>query len=237
MQVPDFQSCYFLPVFLRCISYQGCFYLYLHWQGDLIVAVGVYLFARRNGKLQTGYLLIGGIATSAGFSALMLVVGADMENNSYHAVARWLSGNLWGSGWYQVTTLLPYLLILIPLLFVRAKTIDVFAFGEETACGLGVQIERERLLLLIIAVGLSASCISVSGGIGFVGLVAPHIARKLMGVQHKYLLPVSMLMGGILLLAADTLGRSLFQPIEVPVGIVISVLAAPYFLYLLRKAT
>jgi iron complex transport system permease protein len=202
--------------------------------GGLLAAAFLYGFARRDGRVKTGYLLLGGIGAQAGFSALMLVIGADMENNSYQSAARWMAGNIWGTSWRQVYTLFPYLLVLIPLLFTRAKNIDILALGEETARALGITVEKERRRLLFIAVSLAASCISVSGGIGFVGLVAPHIARKLAGACHTYLLAASMLTGGLLLLAADTAGRSLFQPIEIPAGIVISVLAAPYFLYLLR---
>jgi iron complex transport system permease protein len=202
--------------------------------GGLLAAAVLYGFARRNGGVKTGYLLLGGIGAQAGFSALMLVIGADMENNSYQSAARWMAGSIWGTSWYQVKTLVPYLLVLIPLLFTRARTIDLLALGEEPSRALGLKVEKERRLLLFIAVGLAASCISVSGGIGFVGLVSPHLARKLVGARHACLLTASMLTGGLLLLLADTAGRSLFQPIEIPAGIVVSVLAAPYFLYLLR---
>jgi iron complex transport system permease protein len=157
-----------------------------------------------------------------------------MENNSYQMVARWMAGNIWGSSWRQVKMLLPCLLVLIPFLFTRARTMDLLALGEESSRALGLTVEKERRLLLFIAVGLASSCISVSGGIGFAGLVSPHLARKLVGARHTCLLTASLLIGGLLLLVADTAGRSLFQPIELPAGIVISVLAAPYFLYLLR---
>jgi iron complex transport system permease protein len=202
--------------------------------GGLLAAALLYGFSRRNGRVNPEYLLLGGIGASAGFSALMLVVGANMENNSFQSVARWMAGNLWGSGWYQVLTLLPWLLALTPLLFFRVNHIDLLPLGEKAARSLGLRVEQERRLLLFVAVGLAGSCISVSGGIGFVGLVSPHIARKLAGPRHIRLLPASMLTGGLLLLAADTAGRSLFQPIEIPAGIIVSVLAAPYFLYLLR---
>ena len=162
-------------------------------------------------------------------------MAADMENSSYQLVARWLAGNIWGTSWYQVKALLPYLLILIPLLFTKAGVLDLLLLGEEVSLALGVRVERERKVLLAVAVSLAASCISVSGGIGFIGLVAPHIARRFVGGRHHVLLPVSMLFGGLLLLLADTIGRSLFGIIEIPVGIVISVLAAPYFLILLRR--
>lgn len=203
--------------------------------GGLLVAAILYGFAKQNGTLRPSYLLLGGIGVSAGFSALMLIMASDMENSSYQLVARWLAGNIWGTSWYQVKALLPYLLVLIPLLFARANILDLLLLGEEASLALGVRVERERRILLIVAVALASSCISVSGGIGFIGLVAPHMARKLVGGRHRALLPASMLLGGLLVLLADTAGRSLFQPIEIPVGIVISVLAAPYFLYLLRR--
>lgn len=203
--------------------------------GGLLVAGMLYVFSKRHGKVRPAYLLLGGIGLSAGFSSVMLIMAADMENSSYQLVARWLAGNIWGTSWYQVKALLPYLLILIPLLFTKAGVLDLLLLGEEVSLALGVRVERERKVLLAVAVSLAASCISVSGGIGFIGLVAPHIARRFVGGRHHVLLPVSMLFGGLLLLLADTIGRSLFGTIEIPVGIVISVLAAPYFLILLRR--
>ena len=203
--------------------------------GGLLVAGILYGFSKRNGKIRPSYLLLGGIGVSAGFSALMLIMASDMENSSYQLVARWLAGNIWGTSWYQVRALIPYLLILIPFLLTRASVLDLLRLGEDTSLALGVRVERERRILLIAAVALAASCVSVSGGISFIGLVAPHMARKFVGGRHYALLPASMLLGGVLLLLADTVGRSLFQSIEIPVGIVISILAAPYFLYLLRR--
>lgn len=203
--------------------------------GGVLVVAFLYGFARRKGQLKTGYLLLGGIAASAGFSALMLIIGADMENNSYQSVARWMAGNIWGVSWFNVITLLPYLTFFSLVLFSRIQVMDLLALGEDCAIALGVSLEKERRILLVTAVGLAASCISVSGGIGFVGLVSPHLARRLVGGRHKYLIPTTALMGGLLVLLADTIGRSLFLPIEIPVGIILSILAAPYFFYLLRK--
>ena len=203
--------------------------------GGLSAAGILYSFSKRNGKIRPSYLLLGGIGVSAGFSSIMLIMASDMENSSYQLIARWLAGNIWGSSWYQVKTLVPYLLLLIPVLLTKADILDLLLLGEEVSVALGVQVERERRILLIIAVALAASCISVSGGISFIGLVAPHIAKKFAGVRHRVLMPASMLMGGLLLLLADTMGRSVFRSVEIPVGIVISVLAAPYFLYLLRR--
>jgi len=222
---------FFPTLHISTMVYQPLFAM----AGGLLAAGMLYGFSKRNGKIIPSYLLLGGIGISAGFSSLMLIMASDMENSSYQLVARWLSGNIWGTSWYQVKALLPYLLILISLLLAKADILDLLLLGEEASLALGVRVERERRILLVVAVVLAASCISVSGGIGFIGLVAPHIARKFAGGRHHVLLPVSMLLGGLLLLFADTIGRSFFGVIEIPVGIVISVLAAPYFLILLRR--
>lgn len=221
----------FPALHIQTMLYQPLFAM----AGGLLTAALLMGFAKRNGRLRPSYLLLGGIGISAGFSALMLMMASDMENSSYQLVARWLAGNIWGTGWYQVQALLPYLLVLIPLLLTRARALDLLLLGEESAAALGVSVERERRAALIAAVALAAACVSVSGGIGFVGLVAPHMARRFVGGRHRALLPAAMLMGALLLLLADTLGRTLFQPVEIPVGIVVSVLAAPYFLWLLGR--
>ena len=125
--------------------------------------------------------------------------------------------------------------ILVPFLLTKSNILDILLLGENTAISLGIAVERELRLLLIASVALTSACVAVSGGIGFVGLVAPHMARRLIGGRHHALMPASMLLGALLLLLADTLGRSAFQPRDIPVGIVISVLSAPYFLFLLRR--
>jgi len=221
----------FPALHIQTMIYQPLFAM----AGGLLVAGILYVFSKKNGKIRPAYLLLGGIGLSAGFSALMLIMASDMENSSYQLVARWLAGNIWGTSWYQVRAILPYLLILIPFLLTRAHVLDLLLLGEEAALALGVRVERERRVSLIVAVALAASCVSVSGGISFIGLVAPHMAKKFVGGRHRVLMPSSMMLGGILLLLADTVGRSLFDAIEIPVGIVISILAAPYFLYLLRR--
>ena len=210
---------FFPALHIRTMAYQPIFAI----AGGLCTTGLLYLFAKRSGKLLPIYFLLGGIGLASLFSSFMLIMAANMDNSSYQLVARWLAGNIWGTSWHQVLALLPYMLILVLLL------------GENTAISLGIAVERELRLLLIASVALTSACVAVSGGIGFVGLVAPHIARRLIGGRHHALMPASMLLGALLLLLADTLGRSAFQPREIPVGIVISVLSAPYFLFLLRR--
>jgi iron complex transport system permease protein len=135
-----------------------------------------------------------------------------------------------------VLALLPWILILLPFAFYKARVLNVLNLGDETSKGLGLPLERERLLLLAAAVALAGACVSVSGGIGFVGLIAPHLARRLVGPRHQIMLPVAALIGSLLLLTADTIGRWVLQPTEIPTGIVVAIIGAPYFLYLLAKS-
>ena len=229
---------FFPALHIRTMAYQPIFAI----AGGLCTTGLLYLFAKRNGKLLSHlcsqlwiHLLLGGIGLASLFSSFMLIMAANMDNSSYQLVARWLAGNIWGTSWHQVLALLPYMLILVPFLLTKSNILDILILGENTAISLGIAVERELRLLLIASVALTSACVAVSGGIGFVGLVAPHMARRLIGGRHHALMPASILLGALLLLLADTLGRSAFQPREIPVGIVISVLLAPYFLFLLRR--
>ncbi|WP_432489921.1 FecCD family ABC transporter permease [Flavonifractor plautii] len=203
--------------------------------GGLLTAFFLYNFAKRDGRIRPAHFLLGGIGASAGFTSMMTILGTNINSSIYQMVQRWLVGNIWGTDWYQIKILLPCLLVLVPLLFWRVNVLDLLLLGEDSASALGVRVGQERRVLLFLSAVLAASCVSVSGGIGFIGLVAPHIARRITGVRHRNLLLTSMLTGGILLVLADTVGRVLLSGIEVPAGIVISILAAPYFLYLLHK--
>lgn len=147
----------------------------------------------------------------------------------------WLSGTIWGTNWTFVLALLPWIFILIPLTIYKSRYLDVLHLSDPIAISVGVDIERERRILLFISVALAGACVSVGGGITFLGLIAPHIARRLIGARHAKILPATALIGGLLLLSADTLGRVIMAPMELPVGLVVSILGAPYFIYLLVK--
>jgi iron complex transport system permease protein len=192
-------------------------------------------FKKHEGLLPTR-LTLTGIAVAAGISAAMIVLTIKLDPERYQFVAVWLAGNIWGTNWKFVIALLPWLLVLLPFVFYKARVLNVLNLGDQTATGLGAPIEKERLSLLAAAVGLAGSCVAVSGGIGFVGLIGPHLARRLVGPNHQFLLPASALTGGLLMIVADTLGRWILQPSEIPTGIVVAVIGAPYFLYLLAKS-
>ncbi len=126
-------------------------------------------------------------------------------------------------------------MILVPLALQKSNILNVLRLGDDIAAGLGVKVERDRRLLLIIAVSLAGASVAAGGAITFLGLVIPHIARKVIGPLHHYIIPVSALMGGLLLMVSDTIGRNVMTPTEIPVGIVVAILSAPYFVYLLMK--
>lgn len=204
--------------------------------GAGLTATLIYSLAyKRDQGLSPTRLLLTGIAVAAGMSAAMIVLTLKLSPEKYQFVATWMAGSIWGMNWKFVLSLLPWIVILLPYVFYKAQVMNVLNLGEQTATGLGARVSREQLKLLAAAVALAASSVAVSGGIGFVGLIGPHLARRLVGPKHQLLLPTSALVGSLLVITADTLGRWVLQPSEIPTGIVVAVIGAPYFLYLLTK--
>ena len=181
-------------------------------------------------------MLLNGIAIAAGIGALITILTLRMDPFDYQFIAVWLAGKIWGTTWVHVLTLLPWIIVLFTYIFYKSRILDGLNFGEQLATGMGVKVEKERFLLLGAAVALASACVSVSGGIGFVGLVGPHLARQLVGNHHRFLLPLSALAGGLVLLVADTIGRTILAPSEIHAGIMVAIIGAPYFLYLLARS-
>ncbi|GGH36348.1 FecCD family ABC transporter permease [Paenibacillus segetis] len=204
--------------------------------GGATAALIYTLSYRRDGGIQPTRLILTGIAVGAGISSAMIVLMLKLSEQNYKLVSLWLAGNISGVTWRDVVSLLPWIVILIPYVFTKSRFLNVLSLGEARAKGLGVSVSREQLKLLAVAVGLAASSVSVSGGIGFVGLIGPHLARRLVGSRHELLLPTSALIGSLLVITADTLGRWVLQPTEIPTGLVVAIIGSPYFLYLLAKA-
>ncbi|KAA9006591.1 iron ABC transporter permease [Paenibacillus spiritus] len=205
--------------------------------GAAAAAALIYLLAYRKGEgAAPTRLILSGIALTAGINAVQIVWALKLNPQNYAFVATWIAGKIWGGGWPFVWALLPWAGVLLPLIFLKARVLNALNLGDAAASGIGVAVGRERLLLMGAAVALAGACVAVSGGIGFVGLIAPHLARRLVGPRHQILLPASALTGSLLLLAADTIGRWIMQPAEIPAGVVVAVIGAPYFLYLLARA-
>lgn len=204
--------------------------------GALLTACLIYLFAySKQTGLQPVRLVLTGVGFSMALSGIMVVLisGADREKVDF--IAKWLAGNIWGTDWPFILALLPWLVVLIPFTLYKANRLNLLALSEPVSVGVGLSVEKERLVMLFTAVALAASAVSVTGGIAFVGLMAPHIAKALVGPRNQLFLPVAILIGGWLLLFADTLGRNLVDPSGIPAGIMVALIGAPYFMYLLLK--
>jgi len=178
-------------------------------------------------------LAITGIALATLYSSLVdfLMLTQPLEINN---ALLWLTGSLWGRGWDQVVMILPWL-SLVPVAFWLAKRMNLVQLGDDVATSLGVSIPVTRLFVLAISVGMTAACVSICGPIGFLGLVAPHLARRLVGGRHQTLLPCAIVVGMTLLLLADLVARTIDPPIELPAGIMTAIIGAPYFLWLLLR--
>lgn len=201
--------------------------------GGLVVGVILYILTKRTGFKGTNIIIMG-VAISALFDAGIQYFNINSKGN-IQSVLLWLTGSVWGRGWDEVEILMPFIIIFIPLSVVMANKIDILSLGDNIAINLGEKVDKLRVFLLFIAIVLTASSVSVSGTIGFIGLIAPHIAKNILGYKHKFIIPFSGIIGAILLVTADLIGRTLFAPIEIPVGIVTAIVGAPYFLYLLLK--
>lgn len=204
--------------------------------GGGITAVLIYVLAyKKEEGVAPLRLILTGIAMQAGISALTTVLVLTLDDTQFDFVANWQGGSIWASNWSFVIALLPWILILAPYTMMKSRVLDVLNLGDELAYGLGSEVERERRLLLGVAVALAASSVAVSGSIGFVGLISPHLARRLVGPKHKILLPICALIGAVLVSISDTIAKLIVQPSGIPTGIVVAVVGAPYFLYLLSK--
>lgn len=204
--------------------------------GALLTAILLYACAyNKTTGLQPVRMVLVGVGFSMALSGLMVILISSAERSKVDFIAKWLAGNIWGTDWPFVWALLPWLALLIPFSLYKANRLNLLGLNEPAAIGVGVAIEKERLTLLLTAVALAASAVSVTGGVSFIGLMAPHIAKALVGPRHQLLIPVAVLTGGWLLLLADTIGRNLADPDGIPAGIIVALIGAPYFIYLLLK--
>lgn len=199
--------------------------------GGLMVGIIIYLLTKKTNFKNTSIVIMG-IAMSALFDAGIQYLNISNSAN-VQTILLWLTGSVWGRYWDEVQILIPYVAIFVPLAIILANKIDILSLGDKVAINLGENVNFLRVGLLLIGIILTAS--SVSGTIGFVGLIAPHIAKNLVGYKHRLVIPLSGLIGANLLVISDIIGRTIISPMEIPVGIVTAIIGAPYFLYLLLR--
>jgi iron complex transport system permease protein len=203
--------------------------------GGALSVVLVVNLARVRGRTSTISLLLAGVAVSAFLSALisgLMLLNRDKLENVY----LWTMGSFTAASWTKVWYCLPVTAVGAVLLRAYARDLNAMLMGEEEARSLGVPVERVRLIVLALCTVLTATAVSVSGVIGFVGLMVPHAVRMIAGPDHRSLIPVSVVAGGLYLLIIDTLARTVAMPIEIPVGVLTAVVGGPFFLYLMRKS-
>ncbi|MEW5784454.1 MAG: iron chelate uptake ABC transporter family permease subunit [Bacillota bacterium] len=202
--------------------------------GGILTILLVYSMARVGRTVPVMTLLLAGIAVSAFLSALVSLL-TYYAGEKLHLVIFWLMGGLGGATWYKVRLIIPYVLAGFICVSIFARELNALLLGEETARHLGVETDKVKTTLLVGASLLVAAAVSSSGMIGFVGLVVPHFIRLIAGPDHRFLLPASALLGASLLIATDTLARSVIAPAELPLGIITAIVGAPLFVYLLKK--
>ena len=201
--------------------------------GAFITAIIIYLLAWDKGASPVK-IILAGVAMNALLGAITngLMV---LYSERVQSVLPWLAGGLNGRSWYHLDFMLPYAAIGLMLSFLVIKPANLLLLGDDSAKILGQRVELQRFIIIVLAAFLAGTAVSVAGLIGFVGLVVPHIIRLWVGDDYRYLLPLSMIGGAILVVFADTIARSWFDPHELPVGVLLAALGAPFFLYLLRK--
>jgi iron complex transport system permease protein len=212
----------------------------IHWLpvaafvGSVVITFLLYALAWKNGLAPIRLVLIG-VGVGAAMNALttMMVVTSPIYLTAKATV--WMTGSVYGASWSNVYTLLPWVLVLLPLTFLMARHVNVQQLGDDVATSVGGRVQWQRVVLLLLCVALAGSAVAVGGAIGFVGLLAPHIARQLVGPSFGGVLPVAALVGGLIVLGADLIGRTAFAPLDLPVGIFTAGIGAPFFIYLLYR--
>ena len=201
--------------------------------GGAIACILVYLMAWKNG-LKPLRVVLAGVAVNAIFGGIISLF-TTLYSDRIQGALLWLNGSLASKTWQDVRLVGIYSLIGLTLAFFCARSANVLNLGDNTATNLGYNVNKTRIILSAVAVFLAGISTAVVGIISFVGLIVPHISRIIIGSDHKYTIPFSMILGGIVLLVADTVARTILGALELPVGVVMSIVGGPFFLYLLRK--
>jgi len=204
--------------------------------GALVSVVIVYRLARVGGTLAVTTLILAGVALGALLAAIVsyLII---TSGEKIHGIIFWLMGSFSLSQWSEVGVALPAILIGVLIIMIYARSLNLVQLGEEQAQQLGMDVEKIKVILLAAATLITAAAVSFVGIIGFVGIIIPHAVRLIWGPDYRFLLPLSVLVGGIFLILADVVARTVMAPSEIPIGVVTALCGAPFFLYLLRRRT
>lgn len=203
--------------------------------GGVLTMLLVYGLAASGPRVSPVNLLLAGTAVGSVCTSLISLVVYFTDSSSRDSIIFWMMGGLGSANWSKVGWLLPYLALGLGILLFFSRDLNALLMGEEEAQHLGVEVERVKKVVLLAGTLLTASSVAFCGAIGFVGMIVPHLVRMLVGPDHRYLLPISGLVGAVVLVTADALARSILQAVEIPVGLVMAVVGGPFFLWLLRR--
>ena len=202
--------------------------------GALLVTALIYLLAWRGGDSPMRLILVGvGLSAICGAATTLVITFGNIYDVQRALI--WLTGSVYGRSWKEFWPLLPWVAVFAPLALLLARDLNALNLGEDVARGLGSPVVRRRGLLIVTAVALAAATVAAAGTVGFVGLMAPHIARRLVGPDYGGLLPVSGLAGALIVVVADLAGRTLFAPVELPAGLITAAVGGPFFIALLWR--
>lgn len=202
--------------------------------GAGVSAAVIYALAWRKGVAPIRLVLVGiGVEAAMGAVVTMLIVLSPTYSTSDAYI--WMTGSVYGANWKHVVGLAPWVLLLIPLAVALSRQLSLLELGDDLATGLGLHVQRSRLLLTTCCVALAGAAIAFAGGIGFVGLIAPHITKKTLGRTYGFLIPGAAATGAMIVMGADIVARTLFLPLDLPAGVFVSGIGAPFFIYLLYR--
>jgi iron complex transport system permease protein len=203
--------------------------------GGLIATITLYLIATRRGRTSVATMLLGGIAIAALMMAASGILIFMSNDQQLRELTFWSLGSLGGASWQKIIAILPFIALGLTLALGFSGGFNALALGEAEARHLGIPVQLLKRVAIIAVALLTGTAVAVSGSIGFIGIIVPHLLRLAIGPDHRYLLPVSILFGAVLLTAADMVARTIVAPAELPIGIVTAILGAPFFLWILLR--
>ncbi len=203
--------------------------------GSILTTILVYNIARVKNKIPTNTLLLAGISVSFLLSSLISVIMV-FNRDQVEKIVFWTMGSVSNANYNEIILLIPFFIVGVSIIIFLSKDLNIILTGDETAKSLGIEVEKVKKIVLIVSSMIVAACVSVSGIIGFVGLIIPHVVRMLFGPDNRRLMPFSLIFGAAFMVVSDTLARTIASPAEIPVGAVTALFGSPYFIYLLIKS-
>jgi iron complex transport system permease protein len=228
-----------LGMLFGVFSFLGTYSLSISaFAGSAVTIIFVYIISRVRGRINITQLLLSGVAVSMIMDGVTRIITLSAPNAlGLHNAEFWMAGSLAGARWAYLTLPFAVLIVCMIVLMISYRTLNLLLLGDESAGALGVNVRRTQKMLVLVASLMAGTTIAVSGTIGFVGLMVPHFSRLLVGADHKRVLPVAALSGGILVVWVDVAARTLLAPEEMPVGILTAIIGGPLFIFLLKRKT